>query len=45
LPIADSRKNVPGTVDFMRSKIKHVVYLMLENRSFDHGLRLALREG
>jgi len=36
LPIADSRKNVPGTVDFMRSKIKHVVYLMLENRSFDH---------
>ncbi|SDZ96251.1 alkaline phosphatase family protein [Variovorax sp. YR216] len=27
---------MPGTIDFMRSKIKHVVYLMLENRSFDH---------
>ncbi|HEY0512863.1 MAG TPA: alkaline phosphatase family protein [Thermoanaerobaculia bacterium] len=26
----------PGTLDFMRSKIKHVVYYMLENRSFDH---------
>lgn len=29
---------VPGTMDFMRDKIKHVVYLMLENRSFDHVL-------
>nr|WP_315491381.1 alkaline phosphatase family protein [uncultured Rhodoferax sp.] len=27
---------VPGTMDFMRDKIKHVVYIMLENRSFDH---------
>lgn len=26
----------PGTLDHMRSRIKHVVYLMLENRSFDH---------
>lgn len=26
----------PGTVEFMRSKVKHVVYYMLENRSFDH---------
>lgn len=31
-----ARSEVPGTIDFMRSKIKHVVYLMLENRSFDH---------
>lgn len=31
-----ARSEVPGTMDFMRSKIKHVVYLMLENRSFDH---------
>lgn len=30
------RAEAPGTFDFMRSKIKHVVYLMLENRSFDH---------
>ncbi len=27
---------MPGTIDFMRDKVKHVVYLMLENRSFDH---------
>jgi phospholipase C len=25
-----------GSIDAMRSRIKHVVYLMLENRSFDH---------
>ncbi len=26
----------PGTMDFMRDKIKHVVYYMIENRSMDH---------
>lgn len=26
----------PGTMDYMRSKIKHVVYYMLESRSFDN---------
>ncbi len=26
----------PGTIDYMRSKIKHVVYYMLESRSFDN---------
>ena len=36
LPVDVARKDVPGTIDFMRDKIKHVVYLMLENRSFDH---------
>jgi phospholipase C len=36
LPIDEARKDTPGTFDFMRIKIKHVVYLMLENRSFDH---------
>ncbi len=37
-PIAADAQSaaMPGTVDFMRSKIKHVVYYMLENRSFDH---------
>jgi phospholipase C len=30
------RAKIPGTVDFMRDKVKHVVYYMLENRSFDH---------
>ncbi len=29
-------KSQPGTMDFMRDKIKHVVYYMIENRSFDH---------
>ncbi len=36
LPIAAERRDVPGTIDFMRAKIKHVVYYMVENRSFDH---------
>jgi phospholipase C len=26
----------PGTIDFMRDKIEHVIYYMIENRSFDH---------
>jgi phospholipase C len=30
--------NTPGTMDFMRSKIKHVVYYMVESRSFDNVL-------
>jgi phospholipase C len=34
-PIDHARKNEPGTIDFMRTKIKHVVYYMLENCSFD----------
>jgi phospholipase C len=36
LPMDAARKEQPGTIDFMRSKIKHVVYYMVENRSFDH---------
>jgi phospholipase C len=36
LPVDSARAQKPGTIDFMRTKIKHVVYLMLENRSFDH---------
>jgi len=35
-PIDDVSKNHPGTIDFMRTKIKYIVYYMLENRSFDH---------
>jgi phospholipase C len=34
--IDQEKKNEPGTIDFMRSKIDHVVYYMVENRSFDH---------
>ncbi len=28
--------SAPGTIEFMRTRIKHVVCYMLENRSFDH---------
>jgi len=45
LPIDDARAQVPGTVDFMRSRVKHVVYLMLENRSFDHVLGWLYQQG
>src|SRR5262249_14362478 len=31
-----ANKDKPGTIHFMRTKIKHVVYYMLENCSFDH---------
>ncbi len=34
-PIDNARKSVPGTIDFMRNNIKHVVYYMIENCSFD----------
>jgi phospholipase C len=34
-PISEAHKDVPGTIDFMRTKIKHVVYYMIENCSFD----------
>lgn len=36
VPVRSALAARPGTVDFMRTKIKHVVYYMLENRSFDH---------
>ncbi|MET0065324.1 MAG: alkaline phosphatase family protein [Candidatus Thiodiazotropha sp.] len=35
-PIHEEMAQRPGTLDFMRSKIKHVVYYMLESRSFDN---------
>jgi len=35
-PIDVRRAEMPGTLDFMRSKIRHVVYYMLESRSFDN---------
>lgn len=38
IPIDPVRAEQPGTIDFMRSKVKHVVYYILENRSFDHVL-------
>ena len=36
IPIQVSNTEVPGTLDFMRSKIKHVIYYMVESRSFDN---------
>jgi phospholipase C len=36
IPIESKRAEMPGSIDFMRSKIKHVVYYMLESRSFDN---------
>jgi len=35
-PVQAQWSGTPGTIDFMRSKIKHVVYYMLESRSFDN---------
>jgi len=35
-PIATSDAAAPGTIEFMRTKIKHVVHYMIENRAFDH---------
>ena len=34
-PIGDEADN-PGHLDYMRSKVKHVVYYVLESRSFDN---------
>jgi phospholipase C len=36
IPVDAKLASKPGTMDFMRDKIKHVVYYMIENRSFDH---------
>ncbi len=36
IPVQQQRAEIPGSIDFMRSRIKHVVYYMLESRSFDN---------
>jgi len=36
IPVQAQWSETPGTLDFMRSKIKHVVYYMVESRSFDN---------
>ncbi len=36
IPVDTQKAGAPGTIDFMRSKIKHVVYYMVESRSFDN---------
>jgi phospholipase C len=37
-PANQGREEIPGTIGFMRHKIEHVVYCMLESRSFDNVL-------
>jgi phospholipase C len=36
VPVNIESSATPGTMDFMRDKIEHVIYYMIENRSFDH---------
>lgn len=36
IPKGQKDVNTPGSLNFMRDKIEHVVYYMIENRSFDH---------
>ena len=36
VPVKVELASKPGTMDFMRDKIEHVIYYMIENRSFDH---------
>ena len=36
IPMDEKLANKPGTIDFMRDKVEHVIYYMIENRSFDH---------
>ena len=38
VPIDESGVDTPGTMAFMRKRIEHVVYLVLESRSFDNVL-------
>lgn len=38
VPVDATRAATPGTMDFMRSKVKHVVYYVLESRSYDNVL-------
>lgn len=45
VPIDDSQSQEPGTMDFMRSKIEHVVYYAVESRSFDNVLGWLYEQG
>lgn len=43
-PVAATNKS-PGTIEFMREEIQHVVYYMLESRSFDNVLGWLYQRG
>ena len=45
VPVIMTNSEVPGSMDFMRSKIKHVVYYMVESRSFDNVLGWLYEQG
>jgi len=45
LPSNESLAGTPGTIEFMRSNIEHVVYYMLESRSFDNVLGWLYEKG
>ena len=36
IPVDAALQHTPGTLDYMRTRIKHVVYYMVESRSFDN---------
>ena len=44
-PSDKSAQKTPGTIEFMRSKIEHVVYYMVESRSFDNVLGWLYEKG
>ncbi|CAA0100255.1 Non-hemolytic phospholipase C [BD1-7 clade bacterium] len=44
-PKDETREKTPGTIEFMRNNIEHVVYYMLESRSFDNVLGWLYKRG
>ncbi len=35
IPVQEAYRDTPGTIDYMRTRIKHVVYCIMEGHSFD----------
>lgn len=44
-PADQAAQKTPGTIEFMRDKIEHVVYYMVESRSFDNVLGWLYEKG
>lgn len=45
IPVSAAASAAPGSLDFMRERIKHVVFYMLESRSFDNVLGWLYEKG
>lgn len=45
IPVEESEEKTPGTMAFMRKEIKHVIYYMVESRSFDNVLGWLYKNG